>query len=226
MQIGGQTYKNHLDGYNQMDLITGKGPSARHEIFYFGESQLGAIRIDDFKYQFYQQPFGWPGEKVTTDMPTIINLRQDPFERTPSIRGQTLNDLGGGYMNDFMAREFWRFVQVQQTVAAAAQSFIDYPPMQQAASFNLAAGQREDRGDDEGARRAVSLITNGGRAAQGAPAALCRDRELTRCRNEIRRCFVWHQPPCAGFRFGVAAGGAGSAVFDDGAGAGDAGRCA
>jgi len=138
LQIGGQTYKNHLDGYNQMDLITGKGPSARHEIFYFGESQLGAIRIDDFKYQFYQQPFGWPGEKVTTDMPTIINLRQDPFERTPSIRGQTLNDLGGGYMNDFMAREFWRFVQVQQTVAAAAQSFIDYPPMQQAASFNLA----------------------------------------------------------------------------------------
>jgi arylsulfatase len=71
-------------------------------------------------------------------MPTIVNLRQDPFERTPSIHGQSLNDQGGGYMNDFMAREFWRFVQVQQTVAAAAQSFIDYPPMQQAASFNLA----------------------------------------------------------------------------------------
>jgi len=72
-------------------------------------------------------------------MPTIVNLRQDPFERTPSIRGESLNDQGGGYMNDFMAREFWRFVQVQQTVAAAAQSFIDFPPMQQAASFNLAA---------------------------------------------------------------------------------------
>ena len=137
LQIGDRSYKNHLDGYNQMDLLTGKGPSARHEIFYFGESQLGAIRIDDFKFQFYQQPFGWPGEKVTTDMPTIVNLRQDPFERTPSIRGQTINDLGGGYMNDFFAREFWRFVQVQQTVAAAAQSFIEYPPMQQAASFNL-----------------------------------------------------------------------------------------
>jgi len=135
--LNGQNYKNHLDGYNQMDLITGKGPSLRHELFYFGESQLGALRIDDFKFQFYQQPFGWPGEKVTTDMPTIVNLRWDPFERTPSIRGETLNDQGGGYMNDFMAREFWRFVQVQQTVGAAAQSFIDYPPMQAAASFNL-----------------------------------------------------------------------------------------
>ncbi len=24
--IGDRTYKNHLDGYNQMDAITGKGP--------------------------------------------------------------------------------------------------------------------------------------------------------------------------------------------------------
>ena len=139
VQLGERTYKNHLDGYNQMDLITGKGPSARHEIFYFGEAQLGAIRIDDFKFQFFQQPFGWPGEKVTTDMPTIVNLRQDPFERTPSLRGQTLNDQGGGYMNDFMAREFWRFVQVQQKVAELAQTAIEFPPMQSPASFNLQA---------------------------------------------------------------------------------------
>jgi hypothetical protein len=72
-------------------------------------------------------------------MPTIVNLRQDPFERTPSIRGESLNDLGGGYMNDFMAREFWRFVQVQQAVAKLAATAIDYPPMQTPASFNLQA---------------------------------------------------------------------------------------
>ena len=53
-------------------------------------------------------------------MPTMVNIRQDPFERTPSIRGQSLNDMGGGYMNDFMAREFWRFVLVQQEVAKLA----------------------------------------------------------------------------------------------------------
>ncbi|QAY94454.1 arylsulfatase [Methylovirgula ligni] len=139
VQLGERTYKNHLDGYNQIDLLTGNGPSARHEIFYFGEAQLGAIRIDDFKFQFIQQPFGWPGEKVTTDMPTIVNLRQDPFERTPSVRGETLNDLGGGYMNDFLAREFWRFVLVQQKVGALVQTAIEYPPMQAPASFNLQA---------------------------------------------------------------------------------------
>ena len=99
----------------------------------------GPFASDDFKFQFYQQPQGWPGAKVTTDMPTMVNIRQDPFERTPSIGGQSLNDLGGGYMNDFYAREFWRFVSVQQEVAKLALTAIDYPPMQDPASFNLEA---------------------------------------------------------------------------------------
>ena len=139
IKLGDRTYKNHLDGYNQMDLLTGKGPSARREIFYFGEAQLGAIRIDDFKFQFFQQPYGWPGEKVTTGMPSIVNLRQDPFERTPTLRGESTNNGAFGYGNDFYAREFWRFVLVQQKVAALAQTAIDYPPMQSPASFNLQA---------------------------------------------------------------------------------------
>jgi arylsulfatase A-like enzyme len=139
VQLGDRTYKNHLDGYNQMNVLLGKGPSARHEIFYFGGPHLGALRLDDFKFVFFQQPQGWPGEKVTTDMPTIINLRQDPFERTPSIRSENMNNLGGGYMNDFMAREFWRFVLVQKTVAELAKTAIDFPPMQAPASFNIQA---------------------------------------------------------------------------------------
>src|SRR5204862_4010190 len=80
-KIGDRTYKNHLDSYNQMDMITGKGPSKRNEIFYFGESALGAVRIGDFKYRFLEQPKGWLGAKVHLDVPTLINLRRDPFER-------------------------------------------------------------------------------------------------------------------------------------------------
>jgi len=139
VKVGDHTYKNHLDGYNQLALLEGKGPSARHELFYFGGPHLGAIRIDDFKFQFFQQPYGWPGEKITTDMPTIVNIRQDPFERTPSIRGESMNVMGGGYMNEFYAREFWRFVMVQQEVFKLAQTAIDYPPMQAPATFNLDA---------------------------------------------------------------------------------------
>src|SRR5208283_5017390 len=139
VKLGDRTYKNHLDGYDQMALLTGTGPSARHELFYFSGPQLGALRIDDFKFVFIQQPYGWPGEKLTTDMPTIENLRQDPFERLPSIRGETFNTGSPAYVNDFMAREFWRFVLVQQEVGKLASTAIDYPPMQDPASFNLSA---------------------------------------------------------------------------------------
>ncbi|MCI0675329.1 MAG: hypothetical protein L0Y42_06075, partial [Phycisphaerales bacterium] len=136
-KIGDRSYKNHLDGYNQIDMLTGYGPSKRHELFYFGGPHLGAVRVDDFKFQFYQQPQGWPGPKVTTDMPLMVNIRQDPFERTPSIGEESLNNMGGGYMNDFYAREFWRFVMVQQYVGKLAKTAVDYPPMQDPASFNL-----------------------------------------------------------------------------------------
>jgi arylsulfatase A-like enzyme len=139
VKLGDRSYKNHLDGYNQMDLLEGKGPSARHEIFYFGGPHLGAVRLDNFKFTFFEQPWGWPGEKVTTDMPTMVNIRQDPFERTPSIRGQSPNNSAFGYGNDFFAREFWRFVLVQQVVAKLASTAINYPPMQAPATFNLDA---------------------------------------------------------------------------------------
>jgi arylsulfatase len=137
VKLGDRTYKNHLDGYDQTDLLTGKGPSKRHELFYFGGPHLGAVRIDDFKFQFFQQPWGWPGEKVTTDMPSMVNIRQDPFERTPNLRGESWNNSAPAYTNDFFAREFWRFVLVQQYVAKLAMTAIDYPPMQDPASFNL-----------------------------------------------------------------------------------------
>jgi arylsulfatase len=143
VQLGDRTYKNHLDGYNQMDLLTGKGPSKRHEIFYFGGANLGALRLDDFKFTFYQQPYGWPGEKTTTDMPGMVNIRQDPFERTPSTRGESPNTGSFGYGNDFFAREFWRFVMVQQYVGKLAQTAINFPPMQDPASFNLEAVKKK-----------------------------------------------------------------------------------
>ena len=32
-----------------MDLLIGQGPSKRHEIWYFAEARLGALRIDDIR---------------------------------------------------------------------------------------------------------------------------------------------------------------------------------
>ena len=133
--IGDRTYKVHLDGYDQTDLITGKGPSKRKEVFYFTETTLSAVRIGDYKYRFTDQPNGWLGSTDKVDWPIIGNLRLDPFERTGMPDGKS-GSLA--YYNWFLY-EFWRFVFVQQEIARAAQTVIDFPPMQKGASFNLEA---------------------------------------------------------------------------------------
>jgi arylsulfatase len=133
----GRTYKNYLDSYNQMDVLTGKGPSARHEVFYFAESNLAAVRIDDFKYRFISQPEGWLGVKDHPDVPVLTNLRLDPFERLSWPENGSL--VGSQNYFSWFQYEFWRFVFVQQQVAKLAMTAIDYPPMQKGASFNLDA---------------------------------------------------------------------------------------
>jgi arylsulfatase len=136
-KFGDTTYKVHLDGYDQTEMITGKGPSARHEIFYFGESTLGAVRVDDFKYRFIDQPGGWLGEKTHADVPFLTNLRLDPFERTGWPENGTKN--GSQDYFGWFKYEFWRFVFVQQQVEKLAMTAIEFPPMQKGASFNLDA---------------------------------------------------------------------------------------
>ncbi len=135
-QIGDTTYKVHLDGYDQTPMITGKGESNRHEIFYFTESTLSAVRINDYKYRFTDQPNGWLGATTKVDWPILVNLRLDPFERTGLFNGKDNGSLA--YYNWF-AYEFWRFVFVQQEVGKLAMTALEYPPMQKGASFNLEA---------------------------------------------------------------------------------------
>src|SRR5512140_2761978 len=117
-KIGDRNYKVHLDGYNQMDLITGKGPSKRHEIFYFTEGTLSAVRLNDFKYRFTDQPNGWLGATVKVDWPILTNLRLDPFERT----GMPSGDKGSLAFYNWFAFEFWRCVFVQQEVGVLART--------------------------------------------------------------------------------------------------------
>ncbi len=133
-QIGDRSYKQYLDGYNQLDLLTGKGSSKRNEIWYFTETTLAAARIGDFKYRFTDQPNGWFGNTTKVDWPIVTNLRLDPFERTGlTVTGQTGSV---GYMNWYVY-EFWRGVFVQQETAKLGQTFIDFPPAQKGATFNL-----------------------------------------------------------------------------------------
>jgi arylsulfatase A-like enzyme len=142
VKFGDRTYKNHLDGYDQTAMLTGKGPSTRHEIFYLGESTIGAVRIDDYKYRFIDQPQGWLGVKNHPDVPMITNLRLDPFEKMGFPEDLTRN---GSllFFSDWYMYQFWRFVFVQQMMGKEIQTFLEFPPMQRGASFNLDALKAE-----------------------------------------------------------------------------------
>src|SRR5471032_1117750 len=133
--LGDQTFKVHLDGYDQTDLITGKGPSKRHEVWYFAQTQLGAVRVDNYKYQFIDQPKGWIGTVEHPNMPKLTNLRHDPFERM-NWPANGFNSGSIAYYESFK-HEMWRFQIPAQVIAKNLPSFIEYPPMQAGASFNV-----------------------------------------------------------------------------------------
>jgi arylsulfatase len=134
-ELGGRSYRVFLDGYDQLPLLTGQGPSRRNEVFYFTEGTLSAVRIGDYKYRFTDQPAGWLGGTVQLDWPVITNLRLDPFERM----GMPGPGSGSLHFYTFFLNNFWRFVLVQQEVGRYAQSFVQFPPMQRGASFNMDA---------------------------------------------------------------------------------------
>jgi hypothetical protein len=48
-------------------------------------------------------------------------------------------NIGSMAYYDWFSYEFWRFVFVQQEVAKAAETMIEFPPMQKGASFNMEA---------------------------------------------------------------------------------------
>jgi hypothetical protein len=68
-------------------------------------------------------------------MPKLTNLRQDPFERMGwPEEGFKRGSIG--YWDSFK-HEMWRFQIPGQVIAQNIQSFVEYPPMQAGASFNI-----------------------------------------------------------------------------------------
>ena len=53
-KAGDKTYKVHLDGYDQRELLAGKGPGKRRE-FWTDDGQIAAFRYDQWKMVFLEQ---------------------------------------------------------------------------------------------------------------------------------------------------------------------------
>lgn len=130
-ELDGATYKVHLDGYDQTDMLVNGGESAREELFYFTQTDLSAIRLGNRKFGLLSQPEGWTGPTVKNNSPTIYNLRLDPFERM----GYSSDESWMNFQN-YYGQEFWRFVQMKEAIARLEASFELYPPMQTENGFD------------------------------------------------------------------------------------------
>lgn len=125
----GKEYKVHLDGYNFMPYFKGEVKKApRREIFYFDDNaNLNAVRVNDWKIHFNVQEGNLQDSVLrTVNMPYVINLRQDPYERF--MRESKM------YFR-WWADKLWTFVPAQGIVGEFVASFKEYPPSQPSASF-------------------------------------------------------------------------------------------
>ncbi|UCD59773.1 MAG: arylsulfatase [Flavobacteriaceae bacterium] len=132
----GRNYKVHLDGYNIIDHL--KDPknvkSPRHEIFYFSDDgDLTAMRYDDWKLIFMEQRATgtlllWANPFTPLRIPLIFNLRRDPYERS---------QITSNTYYDWLLDRAYLLVPAQAYVAKFLNTFKEYPPRQEAASFSL-----------------------------------------------------------------------------------------
>jgi arylsulfatase A-like enzyme len=143
VDLNGRHYRNYIDGYNQLDYLTGKTKqSPRHEFWYVNDDgQIVAARYDDWKVVFLEnrgQAFGvWREPFVELRVPLLFNLRRDPFEKSQH-NANTYNDW-------FLDRAFV-IVPIQGLAAKFLQTMKDYPPSQTPGSFNLSGIEKTIRG--------------------------------------------------------------------------------
>lgn len=139
IELNGRSYRNYIDGYNQLAYLEGKGEAPRHEFWYVNDDgNVVAARYDDWKVVFLEnrgQAFGvWREPFIELRTPLLFNLRRDPFERAQH-NSNTYNDW-------FIDRAFI-LVPIQALAAQFLKTMAEYPPSQTPGSFNLSSIEKK-----------------------------------------------------------------------------------
>ena len=133
-QVGDKHFKVHIDGYNALPYITGESDESPREWFFYtnDDGLIVGVRLHDWKVVFYEQRAKamevWSEPFVKLRLPKIFNLRRDPFERA---------DENSNSYWDWVLEHVFVTYPVQALAAEQLQSFAEFPPRQDPASFNL-----------------------------------------------------------------------------------------
>lgn len=133
-QAGGKQFKVHLDGYDILPYLTGEAKTSprRDFTYYNDEGQLVGIRVEDWKFVFFEQRARkfdvWREPFVELRIPKLFNLRRDPFERA---------DTDSNNYNRWWVERAGLFSLATDVVRRDLPTLMQFPPRQRPATFNL-----------------------------------------------------------------------------------------
>jgi arylsulfatase A-like enzyme len=138
--LNGRTYKNYIDGANQLDYLTGKSKeSARKGFVYVNDGgEVSGIRFNDWKVNFLENRADqlqiWLEPFVHLRAPYLFNLRRDPFEK--ALHGSNT------YYDWYIDRAFI-ITPIQGYALQFLSTFKDYPPSQTPGDWSLDKVQKQ-----------------------------------------------------------------------------------
>jgi arylsulfatase A-like enzyme len=135
--------KTTLDGFNQVDYLTGKSDkSARDTFFYYTGAQPSAVRYKNWKF-YYTMVGAGPMDgltgAVTYHWTQLANIMRDPFEISVGADTKSLLSYAGALAAPSTAYLYdWNLLPIGQLLwEKELMSYKQFPPLQEAASYNL-----------------------------------------------------------------------------------------
>ena len=140
VSLNGRSYKNHIDGYNLLDYLSGKvKESPRNEFIYVGDDgAVMSIRVGDWKATYLEnraeQLQVWREPMIHLRLPLLFNLRRDPFERSQH---------NSNTYHDWMIDRAFVLGPMQMVASEFLLTMKDFPPSQTPGDWSLQSLERQ-----------------------------------------------------------------------------------
>jgi arylsulfatase A-like enzyme len=135
--------KTKLDGVDQTEYLSGRSEkSARDTFFYYSGKDPSAVRYKNWKIYFSMvsdAPAGFISGVLPFHWAQVVNIKRDPFETSIGSQYKTLLGLGGSIGSPSTAYIYdWNMLPIGQALwLKELESYKEFPPMQDPASYNL-----------------------------------------------------------------------------------------
>jgi arylsulfatase len=135
--------KTTLDGVDQTEYLSGRSEkSARDTFFYYSGKDPSAVRYKNWKIYFAMvsdSPAGFISGVLPYHWAQVVNIKRDPFETSIGSQYKTLMGMGGTIGSPSTAYIYdWNMLPIGQALwLKELESYREYPPMQDPASYNL-----------------------------------------------------------------------------------------